>query len=138
MKNKSTTLNEVLFEIPILLPTLNTYSRWHWKKQREHTRIVSLLVKEALGLKFIREHSPYNECILIVQRHSTKDPKAMDWDNVFAGLKSLCDSLTVKHKHGNNLIVDDSTACILATPTMILVKCKKGEEKAVIKIIKIS
>ena len=131
-------MREINFEIPGLLPTFNTYTRWHWRKQRAHTAETSLLVKEALGLRLINTHKAFKKCIVIVERHSTKDPKDMDWDGILSsGLKGILDSLTVRHKHGNGLIEDDSIACIVSTPTMIPVKCKKGEEKAVVKIIEV-
>lgn len=131
-------MKEVIFEVPVLLPTLNQYSRWHWTKQRKCTEDMSAMVKEALGLKFIREHKAFEKCIVVVERHSTKDPKDMDWDNIFTGLKPVLDSLTVRHKHGNGIIDDDSTRCIVSTPTIIPVKCKKGDEKAVIKVIEVT
>jgi len=131
-------MKEIKFEIPGLLPTFNTYTRWHWRKQRAHTANTSMLVREALGLKLINTHKAFKKCIIVVERHSTKDPKDMDWDGIFFSVfKEILDSQTGRHELGVGIIEDDSIACIVSCPVIIPVKCKKGEEKAVVKIMKV-
>ena len=122
------------FEIPGRTPMLNEYVRWHWSKQRQHTKDLAWMVQKAVGADTKRE--PIKFCILVITRYSHGNQK-MDWDGLLGGCKGLIDALTARHKYGIGLIEDDSTACILACPSIIPVNTPKSKpEKTRVQIMK--
>jgi len=122
---------EIIFEIPVRTPMLNEYVRWHWRKQRGHTVELAWMVREAVGP---RSTEPVKRCVLIIERHSWGQ-RRRDWDGLFGGMKGLIDALTATHQSGVGLIEDDSTECIITMPTVMDVRCEKGKEKTVVRII---
>ena len=132
---------ELIIEIPEATPMFNQYVRWHWRKQRKHTETMAWLIRKAVGVQYPKTHAPIKKCIVVIERHkgpsaTGKYPK-QDWDGLIGGLKGVLDALTATHKHGVGIIEDDSTDCIVATPTMIPVKAPKCVDKTVIKIIEV-
>lgn len=123
------------FEIPGRTPTLNEFLRWHWTKQRQHTKDMAWMVLQAVGAD--KNRVPIARCTLRIERYSHGHGR-VDWDNLLGGMKSLCDSLTARHPSGIGLIEDDDTDCIITIPTIIPVSIRKKEpERTRIQIMKV-
>ena len=118
---------------------LNEYVRWHWTKQRKHTEDMAWMVLKAVGPD--KDRKPLRHCLLFIDRSAkpgVKGHQKWDWDGLLGGMKGLIDALTATHKHGIGLIEDDSTECILATPTIYPRICDEGEpERTRIRIVEV-
>lgn len=114
------------FTIPVKTPMLNEYLRWHWAKQRQHTKELSWLVLKAVGLD--KHRVPLQKCIVVIERY-TKSKRRLDWDGLLGGCKGLLDALTKTHPSGVGLIMDDSTDCIVSIPMVLPRECAPGEDE---------
>lgn len=114
--------------IPELLPSLNRmqigahWSAWRSEKKRWNQWV--LVAKHNQAKLFSQPR--YERARIEIDRYCVKD--ITDHDNATAGLKWLQDSLVA---HG--LIKDDSVACI-GRPEIRQIRCKKGEQKTVVRI----
>jgi len=113
------------FEIPGRTPMMNEFIRWHWTKQRQHTKDLAWMIQKAVGANVKRE--PIEFCLLVITRYSHGSKKLTDWDGLIGGMKGLFDALTERHPSGIGLIKDDNVECILACPAVIPVTVPKDK-----------
>jgi len=125
------------FELPGVTPMNNEFIRWHWTKQRQHTKDMAWMVMQAVGVD--RSRVPLKQCLLFIERRAKANPikvQTWDWDGLLGGMKGLIDALTARHPAGVGLIEDDSVECILATPTIFPTICGDGEhERTLVRIL---
>jgi hypothetical protein len=127
------------FEIPGRTPMMNEYVRWHWTKQRQHTKDLAWMILKAVGIDNNRE--PIKKCLLFIERRARQNKikaQTWDWDGLLGGMKGLIDAMTARHKSGVGLIEDDSIECIVSIPTIIPTFCEDGEhERTLVRIMKV-
>lgn len=115
----------ITFELSEVTPMLNTYVRWHWRKQRQHTKDMAWLVWEAIGYTPAK---PFKKCKIEIERVHKAGANTHDWDGLLGGMKGLLDAMTATHKAGCGIIEDDSTDCIVEIPNVVIRACERGEK----------
>lgn len=92
--------------------------------------------KAALG--GVRPERVIDKCALVIERHAVR---ALDWDNVYGGMKPIFDCLVEKSKSspdGLGLVANDDPRHMPFPPIIFQLKVStKAEEKTVIKIYEI-
>ncbi len=120
----------IQFDIPKATPSNNKIkgmNRFEYKKLREE--FFWLVKSHAPSVD-----KPIQKCDLIIKRYGSR---LLDWSNAYGGIKPLEDCLVIQSKsspNGLGLIVDDNPNCVLSL-TMHQQKCKRNEERTIIKII---
>ena len=126
--------NEIQIEIPFAVPSLNEWKKWHHTKLTAYRKMLAWEIHLAYGRV---THEPIQKCVIIVVRYGSRD---LDWVNLYGSFKTLEDVLVVNtksHPSGLGIIQDDSPKYVKSL-TVIPEKCKRSEEKTVIKIIPIT
>ncbi len=92
----------------IVLPTLNVWSRWHWSKQRRHSRAMAWAVRAAWGQP-LPPAPLFEQARIEIERCAPGI--APDPDGLVGGCKGLIDSLLPYHvkrrPYGLGFLVDD-------------------------------
>ena len=106
----SATLPDMIrFDLPFVLPSLNTLIRLHWSQRGKLIRSLSGTVA-ALTVDLPRGAAPIDRARVTVIRHAIQE---IDPDNLAASAKHLLDVLqprSERHPHGLGLIAGDDPA----------------------------
>ncbi len=96
-------------------PTLNAYTRWHWRKQRAASRPAAWALRLALAGTGHDPTRPFTRCEMRVVR--VAPGTAPDPDGLIGGLKPLLDAMqpnAVNRPYGMGLILDDAPSCLVS------------------------
>lgn len=127
-------MSEIIIEIPFAVASLNEWRKWHHQQYKKYREDLAILVRHSYGPI---THKPIQNCVIIVYRHGARD---LDYVNLYGSFKALEDVLVVNTKRspsGLGIIQDDSPKFVKSL-TVIPVKCKRVEEKTIVKIIPIT
>lgn len=100
-----------VFVPDLLPPSLNTYTRMHWRQQRAlHVTWAQAIHAYA---KYRPKGIPMARCAIFWTRCASR---LMDWTNMIGGLKPVEDALcpsSARHPAGLGWIEDDAPACVV-------------------------
>jgi hypothetical protein len=121
--------------IPELLPSLNRMGgagRGHWTAWTKDKRRWAgwVLVAKHNQAHMGGMNPRYPKARIEIERHCVADIR--DEDNLRAGTKFLMDALV-----GHGLLKDDSRECV-GIPEIKQVRCKRGEQRTVVRIYPIA
>ena len=127
---------ELTITLPYAIPTLNVLIRTHYRRRATQKLRMGREILAQLGSS--RPAQPFERAHVVIERHSTGTP---DPDGAVGACKDLLDCLTtpsvqangkVRNKYGMGLIRDDSPKHI--TLEVRPVRCKRGEERTVVRL----
>jgi len=132
-------MSEIVIEIPEPWPLLNQWQRMHWRERRRTNERIAWLIRTSQGFRVAQwRKTPIQQCAIVAERyHGNGANHLPDFDNLYAGLKPMLDSLvpaSKRHPHGLGLIQDDSPKHITSLAAHPYLKDAKGS-RSVIRII---
>ncbi|KKN40934.1 hypothetical protein LCGC14_0728170 [marine sediment metagenome] len=127
----------LILEIDEIPAGLNKLTRMHWSARMKLLHRWDWLIIAAKGRK---RWAPSEKAKVTIERHSAG---TLDHDNFIGGLKLVIDALRLRYSTsgnligGNNIIKDDDAAHVEHGEHK-QVRCKRGEQKTIIKIERIT
>lgn len=125
------------FEIPEILPLLNTLLRMHWAQRRKLMERVSWLVHIHSGHRTMSD-LPMERCRVWVERRSSG--MAPDHDGLVSSIKPLMDVLVMpsrRNPHGLGIIRDDCPD-VVGKPLVTQVKVPRRDQSTRVRIEEVS
>jgi hypothetical protein len=121
-------MRQLLFNLPLLLPSLNVTLRDHWSSRHDLAVRLNQEVMAAIGGPRHYPQPPFERARVIVTRHCHRP---LDDDNLAGSLKSLVDVLKAHHPKRNPLglsfIVGDDPARCQQVPRQVQEKHRTNQ-----------
>lgn len=121
------------FEIPEMLPLLNTLLRMHWAQRRKLMERIAWLVHIHSGHRTMSD-LPIEKCSVWVERRSSgREP---DHEGLVSSIKPLMDTLVVpsrRNPHGLGIIRDDCPA-VVGKPVVTQLKVPRQYQSTAVRI----